>query len=82
MCEFGNIIEKEHFKQDPLKLVLRYCKLHTAFNQVFRAAKITKDDLLKIPELAKTDRRGSDQVFATTFHKLRRHSLNNRAVPP
>jgi hypothetical protein len=60
MCEFGNIIEKEHFKQDPLKLVLRYCKLHSAYNQVFHAAKITKGDLLKIPELAKNDKRASD----------------------
>ena len=64
ICDFGNIIERDHFKQDPLKLVLRYCKLHSAYSQVFRAAKITKDDLLKIPELAQDNRRASDQMFS------------------
>ena len=68
MCEFGNIIEIEHFKKHALKLVLRHCNLPEVYNQVFRAAKISEDDLLKIPELAdEGDMKASDQLFASTF---------------
>ncbi len=81
MCDFGNIIEIKHFRHDPIKFILRFCGVPDAYNLIFRAANITKDLLLKIPELALENMRASDQLFAATLTKIRRTMANIRGIP-
>jgi hypothetical protein len=81
ICDFGNLIEIEHFKHDPIKFILRFCGVPDAYNLIFRAAKITKDLLLRIPELAINDMKASDQLFAATLTKIRRIMTNIRGIP-